>query len=126
MFLTFLGFKPPSQSTSLPASDSLRNLYDELRELRSESKRLQTGLPRIINSIERRQRVLEAHVDALASRGIFMAFQEAGDENLKRKLKALHVDLEQLKHKVGYVAGGTVVKIFFQILIPSKPRAFMG
>ena len=91
--------------------DKLRNLHNELRELRSESKHLRTGLPRIIKSIERRQRMLEARVDVFASRGAFMSFHEAGDENVKQKLKALHDDLEQLKYKVGCDGGRTLFKL---------------
>jgi hypothetical protein len=48
--------------------------------------------------------VLEARVDVLASRDLFMAFQEAGDENLKKKLKALHADLKLSKYEVIYFA----------------------
>ena len=73
-----------------------------MRELRHVSKLVRKGLPRIIDSTERRQRALESRVDVLACGGIPGASQETGDENVViQNLKAIHDDLEQLKYKVG-------------------------
>ena len=90
-----------AQLSSLPVLDTLRNLNSEIKEMRSESKHLRTGFSRIINSIERRQRILEAHVDVLASRGTFGLFRETAVEQVKQKLNDIHNDLKCLKCEVG-------------------------
>ena len=53
----------------------------------------------MMHSMERRQRVLEARMDVLASRGPLVAFQETDGKNLQ-KLKAVYNDLKQLRCKV--------------------------
>ena len=102
--ISFSGEKSPAQLIiSTPVLDTMRNLHGEIKDLRSESKHLRTGFSRIINSIERRQRVLEAQLDVLTSYGTFGTFQETAVEYVKQQLKVIHDDLKCLKYQVGYV-----------------------